>query len=185
MSRSPPLKPGSSVALVGMRGAGKSSVAPLLAARLGWPWLDLDAELTRQTGQSITELFAREGEAGFRAREAELLAATLIRPRQILATGGGVILRDDNRQRLRDAACVVYLHAEPATLWQRLQADPDPGQRPALTPLPGPDEVAAIFAHRDPLYRATADLIVDSADRTPAELSLELCERLAPWICTT
>jgi len=181
----PPLKPEASVALIGMRGAGKSSVAPLLAARLGWPWLDLDAALSQQTGLTIAELMAREGEDGFRSREAGLLAASLAQPRRVLATGGGVILRADNRLRLRDAAVVVYLSAAPATLWQRLRGDPAPGQRPPLTSLPGPDEVATLFAQRDPLYRATADLIVDTADRTPAELSQELCERLAPWICTT
>lgn len=184
-SRPPPTKPASHhVALIGPRGAGKSTIAPLLAARWAWPWLDLDAELERRVGQTIAALLTVAGEAAFRDLESLILTEVLAKEPHILATGGGVILREENRQRLQDRAIVVYLLADAATLQHRLQADPRVSQRPPLTTLSEADEIAALLAKRDPLYRALANLIVDTAHRSPIEITHELCERLRPWICT-
>ena len=112
------------VALIGYRGAGKSTVARLLAERLGWAWVDADVELEQRAGCAIRALFEGEGEAGFRRREAALLAELCERPRLVLATGGGVILREDNRALLRRKAWVVWLTADAETLWRRLESDP-------------------------------------------------------------
>src|SRR5438874_12765383 len=105
------------VFLVGPRGSGKSTVAQLLAARLGWDWVDADAELEARCGRSIREVFAEEGEQGFRQHEAEVLAELGRRSNVVIATGGGAVLREDNRERLRRGG-VVWLTARVDTLWQ-------------------------------------------------------------------
>src|SRR5262249_22264322 len=107
--------------LIGYRCTGKTTVARLLAERLGWDWLDADELLEPRHGGTIRQIFAEEGEAGFRDKEAALLTE-LCRCRQtVIATGGGVILRAENRQRLREAGLACWLTADAATLWQRLQ----------------------------------------------------------------
>jgi shikimate kinase len=158
--------------LIGYRGTGKTTVARLVAERLGWPWQDADAYLEGKLGRTVRAVFAAEGEAGFRAHEAAALAELLEAPRLVLATGGGVVLRPDNRARLRAAGRVVWLTADAGTIWARLQGDPaTAAQRPALTGLPGPEEVAALLAAREPWYRECATAVVDTAGRTPAAVA--------------
>src|SRR5690348_9819218 len=106
--------------LIGPRGSGKSTIARLLAHELGWSWLDADEVLEKNCGQSIRSLFATEGEAGFRDREAAVLAELCRLQRHVLATGGGVVLRESNRELLRAGGRVVWLTADIETLWQRL-----------------------------------------------------------------
>src|SRR6516225_5630423 len=93
--------------LVGYRGTGKTTVARLLAARLGWEWVDADAVLEGRYGRSIRRIFADEGEAGFRDKEAAVLVDLCRGRRQVVATGGGVVLRPENRARLRAAGRLV------------------------------------------------------------------------------
>ena len=96
------------VSLIGYRGTGKSSVAPRLAARLGWTWIDADTELEHRAGCSIKQVFAAEGEAGFRQRERDVLQELLQRDKLVLAAGGGAILNADTRRELRarrDRSC--------------------------------------------------------------------------------
>jgi shikimate kinase len=157
--------------LVGYRGTGKSTVARLLAGRLGWDWLDADAVLEQRAGRSIRELFAGEGEAGFRAREAALLEELCHCQRHVIATGGGVILKEENRRRLRADGAVVWLVADADTIWQRLQADATTAERrPALT-VGGLDEVRELLRVREPLYRECAGWSVETAARSPAEVA--------------
>ena len=111
------------VFLVGYRGAGKTAVGRALAARLGWAFHDADAELESQVGATVADLFAAEGEAGFRDREAAVLADLVTRPRVVIATGGGVVLRSANRDVLR-TGFVVWLTASAETLWGRIRSDP-------------------------------------------------------------
>jgi shikimate kinase len=159
------------VLLIGYRGTGKSTVARLLAQRLGWDWLDADAVLEERAGRSIRDLFAAEGEAGFRAREAALLEELCRCQRHVIATGGGVILREENRRRLRAAGPVVWLVADPETIWQRLQADAATAQRrPPLT-VGGLAEVRELLQVREPLYRECACCSVETAGRSPAEVA--------------
>lgn len=158
------------VFLVGPRGSGKSTVAAHLARRLGWDWADADALLEQRAGKTIRAIFAEEGEAGFRTREAALLEELCRSQRQVIATGGGVVLRAENRQRLRAAGRVIWLTADPATLWRRLQADASTTQRrPDLT-VGGLAEVEEVLRVREPLYRGCADLIVSTAGRSPEEV---------------
>src|SRR2546423_1679630 len=101
--------------LVGPRGSGKSTLARLLAARLGWDWIDADAELERRSGRCIRDLFTDEGESAFREREAAVLLDLCRLQRHVIATGGGVVMRPDNRARLRATGGVVWLTADAAT----------------------------------------------------------------------
>ena len=108
--------------LIGSRGSGKTTVAQLLAGRLGWPWIDADEMLELQAGCSIRQVFAEEGEVGFRDRESAVLAELCQRRRHVIATGGGVVLRPENRARLKRGR-VIWLTGDADTLWQRMQRD--------------------------------------------------------------
>ncbi len=160
--------------LIGPRGSGKSTVARLLAEQLDWSWLDADDELEKRAGQSIRTLFAAEGEAGFRDRESAVLTELCRLSRHVVATGGGVVLRESNRDQLRTSGRVVWLTADVETLWRRLQGDCSTAERrPALT-VGGRDEVAEVLRLREPLYRGCADLIVETAGRSPEEIADEI-----------
>lgn len=171
------------IALIGYRGTGKSTVARVLAERLGWKWLDADLVLEQKAGQTIREIFDREGEAGFRQREAAILAELCELPLHVLATGGGVILREDNRALLRQSAWVVWLDADAETLWRRLESDPaSAARRPALTvnrmqvqaSANSLHEIIELLRIREPLYRQCADAIVQTANREAAAIAAEI-----------
>jgi len=157
--------------LIGYRGSGKTTVARLLAERLGWIWSDADDVLEARHGRSIRQIFAEEGETGFRDKEAALLAEFCNLQQHVVATGGGVVLRPENRQRLREAGRVVWLTADAQTLWRRLEHDAATTERrPALT-VGGLAEIEELLAVREPLYRACADLVVDTTGRSAAAVA--------------
>ncbi len=125
--------------LIGYRGSGKTSAGQRVSAGLGWQFLDADAVLEAKFGQSIREIFAEEGELGFRAKEAEVLRELSALQDHVIATGGGIILREENRAILRTHGRVVWLKADAFTLWQRIQGDPTTSARgrrcsPAVLP---------------------------------------------------
>jgi shikimate kinase len=156
--------------LVGYRCTGKTTVARLLAEALGWDWVDADQLLETHHGRSIRQIFAEEGEAGFRDKEAALLETLCERRQTVIATGGGVVLRPANRERLRTVGRVVWLTADASTLWQRLQADATTGERRPNLTVGGLAEIEELLRVREPHYRACADLMVDTVGRTPAEV---------------
>jgi shikimate kinase len=160
--------------LIGPRGSGKTTVARLLAERLGWAWVDADDVLERRAGCSIRGVFATEGEEGFRQREAMVLAELCERKHHVIATGGGVILGEDNRRRLRAAGRVVWLTADVETLWQRMQTDASTAERRPALRGGGIEEIAEILRIREPLYRACADAIVQTAGKAPGEIVEEI-----------
>ena len=167
----------SRIILIGYRGTGKSSLGPLLAERLGWKFLDADIQLESDSGLSVVEIFLQEGEAGFRERESTLLIELLQHEQLVLATGGGVILRPANRERLRSAGFVVWLQAPAATIWQRIEADPTTVQRrPSLTSKHGLDEVEHLLTLREPLYRQAAHLELNTEEMSPSELVATIVE---------
>jgi shikimate kinase len=166
--------------LVGYRGTGKSAVARLLAARLGWDWVDADALLEERAGRSIRAVFAAEGEAGFRDREEALLAELARRGDCVIATGGGVVLRPANRERLR-AGRVVWLTADADTIRRRLRQDPGSGsRRPPLLATAADDraEIEELLRIREPLYREVAGLTVDTVGRPPEAVADEIVRSL-------
>lgn len=168
------------VTLIGYRGSGKSSVAARLAERLGTGWSDADEALERELGSNISAVIGSRGEGFFRDREAELLRRLLFEEQGVLATGGGVVLRADNRSLLRrQGRPVVWMMAPAAVLRQRLAADPGTAaHRPSLTGGDVLDEVATTLVEREPLYRQTADAMIDVADASPDELAT----RIADWL---
>ena len=171
------------VFLIGPRGSGKSTVARLLAERLGRRWLDADAELEARLGRSIREVFAAEGEEGFRRHESDVLADLCRRADVVIAAGGGVVLREDNRRRLKTGK-VIYLSADAETLYRRVSGDPSTGERrpPLIAALVGDGraEMEQVLQKRDPLYRDCADLIVDTTNRSPEEIVALILYSLTP-----
>ena len=156
-------------------GSGKSTVARALAQRLGWASLDLDRQIQEQAGRSIPEIFAAEGEAGFRDREERALAQVAERPQAlVVATGGGVVLRRANRERMRTAGAMVYLRADLDTLLERTQGDPN---RPLLQVEDPRQRLAELQEEREPLY-GEADRIEETAGVRPESVA----DRLAEWI---
>lgn len=154
------MKAAFSVFLVGMMGAGKSTVGVRLARRLGREFIDADRELEARLGVSIPTIFELEGEAGFRRRETQLLEDLCTRPGLVLATGGGAVLAAHNRELLRQHGRVVYLQAQPGDLWQRLRRD---RQRPLLrTPNPR-ERIHTLCAEREPLYLSVAHHIITTS----------------------
>jgi len=154
--------------LVGLMGAGKTSVGRLLAKRLGKAFYDCDQEIERATGVKIPVIFEIEGEAGFRAREARMLAELAGRHEIVLATGGGAVLSADNRKLLVGNGVVVYLRAVVADLWQRTRHDRN---RPLLKTAEPRAKLEQLFAERDPLYRSIADIIVDTGSQSLGSLT--------------
>lgn len=150
--------------LVGMMGAGKSTVGRSIAARLGRELLDSDALIEAETGRTVREIFAAEGEDAFRALETEVLIRSLAAEQPaVIAAAGGVVLRPENRAALRDSgARVVWLRAKPALLLERVMSG---GHRPLLDDDP---EIVLrqMFEHREPLYREVADAIVTVDNRS-------------------
>jgi shikimate kinase len=142
----------------------------LLAERLSWDWVDADEILETRYGRTIRQIFAEEGEAGFRDKEAAVLEELCRRQRLIVATGGGVILREANRARLRAAGRVIWLTADAQTIWSRLQQDPITSERRPTLTVGGLAEVEELLRGREPLYRACADMVVDTVGRSPEEI---------------
>ena len=166
--------------LVGYRGTGKTTVARRVAARLGWPWMDADALLEERAGKTIRAIFAEEGEAGFRRREAAILEELCAEGGRVVATGGGVVLSPGNRALLRSAGLVVWLRADAETIWRRLQADATTAERrPALT-IGGRAEVEELLRLREPLYRECAGWTVETARHTPEEVAESVVAAVAP-----
>ncbi len=164
--------------LVGYRGTGKSSVARLLAERLGWQWVDADDVLERRAGRTVRQVFEAEGEAGFRRRESAVLEELCGLRRHVIATGGGVVLSAANRGRLRAAGRVVWLTADAATICRRLEGDGTTGERRPVLTVGGRAEVEELLRAREPLYRAVADLTVDTSGRPPEEVAGAIQESL-------
>jgi shikimate kinase len=161
--------------LVGMMGAGKTTVGRLLARRLKLDFYDSDEEIERRCGVRIPVIFDIEGEAGFRAREAQAIAELCAHDGVVLATGGGVVLAEENRRRLAAHGTVIYLHARPAYLWQRVRHDRN---RPLLATPDPQKRLEELYAVRDPLYREVADLVMDTGKQSVQTLAKELLSRL-------
>jgi shikimate kinase len=161
--------------LVGLMGAGKTSVGRRLARRLGKTFYDCDEEIERVTGVKIPVIFDIEGEAGFRAREARMLAELALRSDIVLATGGGAVLSAENRKLLAENGVVVYLRAVATDLWARTRQDRN---RPLLSTDQPLAKLEQLFAERDPLYRSIADIIVDTGSQSLGSLAHRLEQRL-------
>jgi len=145
--------------LIGLPGAGKSTLGRQLARRLHKRFVDADAVLEERLGVSIPTIFEIEGEAGFRDREQAMLAELIVAEGIVLSTGGGVVIRAHNRDLLRQNGTVMYLHAAPRALWERVR---HARHRPLLQSGDPLARLTELYAQRDPLYRQVADHVVAS-----------------------
>jgi len=157
--------------LIGLPGAGKSTLGRQLARRLAKSFVDADAELERKLGVTIPTIFEIEGEASFRDREVAVLAEVATRSDIVLATGGGVVIRPANRERLKANGTVVYLHAMPETLRERTRRS---RHRPLLNAADPVARLIELYAFRDPLYREVAAIVVESNREEIARFSRDL-----------
>jgi shikimate kinase len=146
--------------LVGLMGAGKTTVGRQLARRLGRRFVDSDHEIVARTGVASPTIFEIEGEDGFRRREAQIIAELTGWRGIVMATGGGVVLRPENRSRLRGSGWVVYLNVPPAMLYQRTRHDRN---RPLLQVADPLARLEALYAERDPLYREIAHFVANGS----------------------
>ena len=168
------------VLLIGMMGAGKTTVGRLVSARLGWRYVDSDDEVQTMTGHTVKELFESAGEAAFRLLESRALAMAVVgSDPTVVSVAGGAVMDPDNRTLLRRAGTVVWLRASPATLAARVQCAEERPHRPLL----GSDPAAAIArldAERRPLYDELADVVVDVDLLAPDEVADRVMEMI-PW----
>lgn len=162
--------------LVGMMGAGKTSVGKMLARSLGKEFFDSDQVIESRTGVKIPVVFELEGEAGFRAREAVVLEELTARKGVVLATGGGAILSEKNRRLLRSRGTVVYLRASVNELWNRTRYDRN---RPLLQTGDPLGRLRELHAQRDPLYREVAHITVDTGSQSLKSLVMRVQQKLS------
>ncbi|MGD8976063.1 MAG: shikimate kinase AroK [Gammaproteobacteria bacterium] len=169
------MTPAVSVFLIGPMGAGKSAVGRRLAHLLKRDFLDTDDEIERRTGVDIPFIFEKEGEAGFRRRERQVVAELSALPGIVLATGGGVVLDEANRRDLTVSGTVVYLHA---SVDQQLKRTRRGRGRPLLETEDPRQRLEDLMTIREPLYRAMADYVVDTNGRKVTAVAEEIRSRL-------
>ena len=170
MTRGDVISPG--LSLVGYRGTGKTTVGSIVARELGWSFVDADRTLEARAGRSIRSIFEQEGEAAFRDLEEQVIAEHTSGPPVLIATGGGVVLRESNRRALRAFGTIVWLTASAQTLAQRISCLPESiSSRPALTASGTVAEIADVLAERLSLYRTLADFEVSTEGLTYAQVA--------------
>jgi len=164
-----------SIFLVGPMGSGKSAVGRRLAHDIGAEFCDSDAVIEARTGVEISFIFEKEGEAGFRRRERLVIDELTKKTGIVLATGGGSVLAAENRERLATRGRVVYLHT---TVTQQLERTSHNRDRPLLSSGDPERTLGDLMKVRDPLYRETAEICVETDDRTVADVAAEVRRRL-------
>ena len=168
-------RPSGNIFLVGMMGAGKTTVGRLLAQHLGKTFIDSDEEIQQRTGVTILHIFDIEGEAGFRQREVNAIQELVKLDDIILATGGGIVLNELNRDALCRNGIVVYLKSTVHDLWQRTRHDRN---RPLLQTADPRAKLKELYEQRDPLYTQVADLVMPTGKQSVHNLVLQLQQEL-------
>lgn len=165
----------SRIFLIGLMGAGKSTIGRLLAREFGLDFIDSDHEIEARNGVPVATIFELEGEAGFRARERKVIHELTERDRIVLATGGGAVIDPDNRRDLGARGFVIYLHARPENLFMRLRND---RLRPLLQTADPRGRLLQLYRERDPWYREVADLTVDTGRQSASKLARHIVARM-------
>jgi shikimate kinase len=171
-----------SVFLVGPMGSGKTAVGRQLAERLGLPFADSDAEIEVRTGVDIAYIFEREGEAGFRIRERDVIEELTQRAGIVLATGGGAVLLPENRERLSTRGTVVFLDA---SIEQQLERTRRGRHRPLLATADPRARLEELMGVRDPLYRSIAAITVKTDGRRLSSVADEIATALPECSAST
>jgi shikimate kinase len=155
------------VYLVGMMGAGKTTIGKALAHKTGQEFIDTDRILVERTGVPVATIFEIEGEEGFRRRESAVIAELAGRSGCVVATGGGAVLAEENRRAMRASGTVVYLRARLENLWERTRHD---ASRPLLATPDPKATLATLLERRDPLYREAAHLVIETSSQAASTL---------------
>lgn len=164
---------GRRIILTGFMGTGKTVIGRLVADQLGWPFVDTDLEIERQSGRRIAEIFREDGEAAFRHLEKLALQDSLRRNHVVIATGGGAIVDAENRSRMKQDSWLVCLDAPPEQIYQRLREADD---RPLLK-VPDPlAEIRRLLAERRPFYEEAHD-VIETAHKDETEVAQEILHR--------
>jgi len=164
------------IVLIGYRGTGKSSVARLLAARTKWPLVSTDLEIIKKAGMPVPDIIRKRGWDYFRNVESEICKQVGKKDRTIIDTGGGAVLRKENVESLRQRGRIFWLTAEVATVMERIKNNSD---RPSLTGKKSyVEEVEEVLNERLPLYKAAADHMIATDDRTVEEVANEIQEKM-------
>lgn len=167
---------GKVIFLTGFMGSGKSTVGRRLARRLNLPFTDTDSRIEKEQKKRITDIFAAEGEEAFRRMETQTLRSLGEENIcQVVSTGGGLPMREENRRIMKEAGMVVFLRVRPETVYRRLRGDTT---RPLLQKADPEAEIRRLLSERNPLYAASADLIVDVDGKKPEELAEEIAAGL-------
>lgn len=164
--------------LVGLMGAGKTTIGRSLAKRMGLSFVDSDREVEARTGVRIPTIFEIEGEAGFRKREAQVIADIAQSRGQVVATGGGAVLLTENRTCMASSGFVVYLNVLPQMLWERTRHDRN---RPLLQVEDPLTKLKELYVQRDPFYREVADLVVEGGRTNTHSLMQLIAEKVEEW----
>ncbi|MAH73156.1 MAG: shikimate kinase [Cellvibrionales bacterium TMED49] len=162
--------------LVGAMGSGKSSVGRALAETLRRSFLDVDTEIESRTGANIQWIFDMDGEEGFRDRESKIFSLLISENASaVIATGGGIVLREENRRLLLDHGLVIYLSASSQQLYQRTRKD---RKRPLLQVADRKSVIEKLLEERDPLYRQVADIVINSGHGRLSHSVRKLAEKI-------
>jgi shikimate kinase len=181
MTETPPLRLARSIVMVGLMGAGKTSIGRRLAQKLHVPFIDSDTEIEKAANETIAEIFARDGEAVFRAGERRIIARLLDGPAQVLATGGGAFMDPSTRERVRERGISVWLRADLETLLERTTRRQ---HRPLLNSGDPRAVLGKLIETRYPVY-AEADITIDSLAGPTDTTVQKLLSALADWAGTT
>lgn len=153
----------SNITLIGMMGSGKSTVGQIMASRMGWRFVDTDALIEQEMHQSVERIFAQYGEKAFRQKETEVICRVMNEKHQVVATGGGAVLAEENRRYLWDRSCVVWLDAQPQTLAARVGDQPE--TRPLIAGQDLIPRLSNLLDQRRPLYsQAHVRIVTDGLD---------------------
>lgn len=166
---------GNNLYLIGYRATGKTTVARLLSDQLSREAVDADDIIETRAGMPIKEIFAVDGEAGFRDLETEIVKELSQRSDAVVALGGGALQRSENRQQLSGTGVMIWLQAAAETIQNRVEGDPTTGdRRPNLTAAGGFQEIQQLLSAREPVYQECADYQVDTEDKSPASVAAEI-----------
>jgi len=165
--------------LIGYRGSGKTTVGRALAERLNWPFVDTDDLIQERTGMTIREIFADHAEDGFRQIESSMIAEIAEHDRHVVSTGGGVVLRPENVEILRQSGKLIYLTASPEILWKRIFDDLHRhATRLKMSPDEGLRQVRQALIERGPIYTQAADCIVEVGRRSVEDIVRRILSRM-------
>ena len=172
------IRPGSNIYLIGPMGSGKTTIGQRVAKQLKMEFVDCDRNMEKQTGASVNLIFDVEGESGFRTRESKMLKALTSRHNVLVATGGGTVLREENRELLKRTGLVVYLQTSVNQQLHRLRLD---RTRPLLQEGNRRQKLTRLAAARNPVYEELADLVFTSQNRGPEITALHLTEAILSY----